>query len=150
MDIAPIHTILSQVVTLCIADRDVFSNGDCIEILSLQEHVITIKTDCVALIERSLICTHNTLVTSIGVRHSELRTISTTSQGYRVVLLYSILILECTPPVSASPTAVYLSNNVLWNETSPIQLLTRSIESVLINNGHKLLSIKQLWTLVCV
>ena len=135
-------------MALVIANRDVLTNSDGIKVLSLQQHVITVKTDSVTLVERSPVGTHDTFVTRIGIRHSELRTICTTSQGHRMILLNGILILECTPPVCTCPTAVNFGKNVLRNIACPIQLLTRSVESVLINDGHVLRCIQQLRTLV--
>ena len=101
VDITPIHTVLSQVVVPVVADRDVLTDGDGIEILSLQEHMIAVQTDRVALVVRSLTCTHNTFVASIGIRHVKLRHVGTTGQGDRMVVLQGVLVFELTPPVSA-------------------------------------------------
>ena len=57
---------------LGVADRDVLTNGDGIKILGLQKHVVAIDTDSVTLVVRSLVGTHDTFVTGIGVRHGEL------------------------------------------------------------------------------
>ena len=148
VDIAPVHTSLSQVVTLGITNRNVLTDGDDIEVLSLQEHVVTVDTDGVTSIVRSSLCTHDTFVTGVGVRHSELTAVSTTSQSNRMILLNSILVLECTPPVSAFPATVNSAKNVRGNETCPIQLRTRSIKGVLVDDSHILLSIEQLRTLI--
>ena len=75
MDIAPVHTILSEVVVLAVADRHVLTDGDNIEVLGLQQHVLTVHTDSVTLVVRSLVGTHDTLITCIGVRHHELGTV---------------------------------------------------------------------------
>ena len=87
VDIAPVHTILSQGVIFGVGNRDVFTDGDDIEVLSLQEHVVAVEADSVTLVVRSLVATHDTFVAGIGVRHGKLRHIVTTSQGNRVVVL---------------------------------------------------------------
>ena len=148
MDIAPVHTVLSEVVTSVVADRDILTDGDGIEILSLQEHVVAVDTDGVTLVVRSSVSTHDTVVTSIGVRHSELRAVSTTGQRHRMVRLQGVLVLESLPPVSTFPTVLNLIEDVSGHITCPIHLHTRSVEGILINDGHVLLSIEELRTLV--
>ena len=65
-----------------------------------------------------------------------------------MVLLYGILVLEYTPPVGAFPAAVDLGQDVLWYIVGPIDLGTRCVEVVLVKDGHVLLCIEKLWTLV--
>ena len=72
VDIAPIHAILSEVVVLAVANRDVFTDGDSIEVLCLQQHVVAVEAYSMTLVVRGLIGTHDTFVTGIGVRHSKL------------------------------------------------------------------------------
>ena len=79
MNIAPIHTILSEIMTSVVANRDVLTDGDSIEILGLQEYMVTVDTNGMTLVVRSPVSTHDTVIAGIGVRHSELRTICTTS-----------------------------------------------------------------------
>ena len=72
VDIAPIHTIFSEVMVLAVANRDVFTDGDSIEVLSLQKHVVAVEADSMTLVVRGLFSTQDTFVTGIGVRHSKL------------------------------------------------------------------------------
>ena len=144
------HTIRinSDHVLLKAKDFDAITIGENISIGYNRSH--DLAEDGMSLVVRSLVSTHDTFVTGIGVRHRELRTIGTTSQAYRMVLLYGILVLECTPPVSTFPAIIYLGEDVSRCIASPIHLLTRSIEGVLVNNCHVLLSIEKLRTLVSV
>ena len=72
VDITPIHAILSQVVVPAVTERDVLTDRDSIEVLRLQQHMFAVDTDSVALVVRSPVSTHDTFITSIGVRHHEL------------------------------------------------------------------------------
>ena len=65
-----------------------------------------------------------------------------------MILLHSILVFECTPPVSAFPTVLNIVENVCRNVIRPIQFCTCSIKGIFINHVHVLLSIEKLWTLV--
>ena len=72
VDIAPVHTILSQIMISVITDRDVLTDGDDIEILDFQKHMVAVDANGVTFVVRSPVSTHDTLVTGIGVRHSKL------------------------------------------------------------------------------
>ena len=148
MDIAPVHTILSEIMVSGIAERYVLTDCDSIEVLSLKENVVAVYTDCVTLVVRSHITTHNTFITSVCVRDIELRTVSTTSQCYRVVLLSCVLIVEYIPPVSTFPTVSNAVEDVLWNIVSEVKRLTACVDGVLVHDSHVLLSVEELWALV--
>ena len=124
MDIAPVHAALSQVVVLVITDRDVLTDGDGIEILNSQEHMVAIEANSVTLVERGHVSTHDTFVASVGVRTHELRTVGTTGQGYRMILLYGIVIGEQIPPVGAFPTVGNLGENGLRYGIGPVHRST--------------------------
>ena len=81
MDIAPVHAVLSKVVALVVADRDVLTDGNGIEVLNLQQHVIAVDADGVTIVVGCHICTHDTFVVGIGVGQRELRPVGTTGQG---------------------------------------------------------------------
>ena len=65
-----------------------------------------------------------------------------------MVVLDGILVCEHIPPVGAFPTVSNFVENVLRHITRPVQPLTRDVEVVFVKNGHVLLGIEQLWTLV--
>ena len=67
VDVAPVHAVLSQVVALIVADRDVLTDGDGVEVLGSQQHVIAVDADGVTFVERSPVGTHDTFVAGIGV-----------------------------------------------------------------------------------
>ena len=75
MDIAPVHTVFSQVVIPAVADGDVLTDGDCIEVFYFQEHMVAVEADGMTLVVRGLFCTHDTFVTCIGVGHGKLGTV---------------------------------------------------------------------------
>ena len=67
MNIAPVHTIFCQVMTSIITNRDVLTNGDGVEILGLQQHVVAVHADGMTLVVRGLVGTHDTFVACVGV-----------------------------------------------------------------------------------
>ena len=71
VDIAPVHTALCQIVAPIVANRDILSDGNGVEVLSLQKHMVAVDADGVTFVVRSLASTHDTFVTSIGVGHGE-------------------------------------------------------------------------------
>ena len=131
-----------------VTNRYILADGNYIEVLSLQQDMVAVDTNSATLVERSYVCTHKTFVAGIGERQSKLGTVRTTSKGYRVILLNSILILECAPPVGTCPTFGYLVENVLRNISREITLLTRGVEAILVHDCHILLGIQKLRTLV--
>ena len=117
VDIAPVHAVLGQVVALVVTDGDVLTDSDGIEVLSLQQHMLTVDTDGVTLVIRSAVGTHDTLIAGIGVRHGKLGAVRTTGQRHRMVLLHGIVILKSTPPVGTFPTSSDFVDDALWHES---------------------------------
>ena len=68
VDIAPVHAVLGQVVAPVVANGDVLADGDDIEVLGLEQHVVTVQADSVTFVVRSSVSTHNTFIAGIGVR----------------------------------------------------------------------------------
>ena len=65
-----------------------------------------------------------------------------------MVMLDGILVGEYIPPVSAFPTVGHLGKNVSRNISRPIQRSTIRVVVILVKDGHVLLGIEQLRTLV--
>ena len=65
-----------------------------------------------------------------------------------MVILHGILILEYIPPVSTLPAIGNLLEDVCRYVCWPVELSTRGVEVELVKDGHVLLSIEKLRTLV--